>query len=268
MARWYDVPIYFHYAMIARCIPNMNSRFTIFYFPILYIVVMGISNLIVKQYFHATYGSPEYVEAMLPFLLILAIGPCLFFLLRRERLTPKQQGEPRYAPYLILFIPLVAMSAFFVVTHGSTERAFLIPLALTLLVGVGEEMTFRRILFAGLLKDMDFRRALLFSSIAFSLLHSVNVLAGVSFLNMLIQLVMTFLSGLFFGLMYYYTRNIALLIIGHWLWDYLLLGGAVVKVSTIGVVMAVLTALELIITIVLLWMNRRLLVSSAEPATA
>lgn len=112
----------------------MNNRFTIFYFPILYIVVMGIANLVAKQYFHAQYGAPEYVEAMLPFMLILAIAPCVFFLLNRERLTPTWQGEPRYALYTILFIPLVAMSAVFVVTHGSLDRAFRL---FVFLVGVG-----------------------------------------------------------------------------------------------------------------------------------
>lgn len=246
----------------------MNNRFTIFYFPILYIVFMGIANLIAKQCFHAQYGAPEYVEAMLPFMLILTIAPCVFFLLRRERLTPIWQGEPRYALYLILFIPLVAMSAFFIVTHGNLDRAFITPLAMTLLVGIAEEMTFRRILFVGLFKEMDFRRALLFSSIVFSLLHSVNVFAGLPFSQMLTQLVTTFLAGLFYGLMYHYTRNIRLLIVGHWLWDYLLFGGAAEKIPPIGVAMMALTAAQLIVTIVLLWMNRQQLTSAKVPTNA
>lgn len=163
----------------------------------------------------------------------------------------KEKGK--YTLYFLLFLPQVAMALFFIFTHGSLNRAFLVPLAVTLCVGIGEEVMFRRILFHGLLKTMDFKKALLLSSIIFSLLHSVNVLAGLPFSQMLMQLLMTFLAGLYFALMYYYTKNIYLLIIGHWLWDYiLLLGGAAQQIPVFGMIMSLMTFLQIAITILLL----------------
>lgn len=230
----------------------MKDRIRIQYCPLLYIALMGISNLIVSKYFHASYGTPQYVEKMLPFIAVLAAFACFCFFRKRAELPLSWPEKPRYAVYLLLFLPLVAMTLFFVFKNGRMDRAFLIPLAVTLLVGLGEELMFRRLLFVGLLGEMEFRRALLFSSIVFSLLHSVNVFAGFPFSQMLLQLVTTFLAGLYYALMYYYTKNIGIIIIGHGLWDYLLLGGATKTVPAIGVAMTVMTALELLVTIFVL----------------
>lgn len=56
---------------------------------------------------------------------------------------------------------------------------------------------FRRVLFVSLLKQSDLASAVIDSAIIFSLLHSINVLGGLPFGQMLIQLIMTFIAGIF-----------------------------------------------------------------------
>ncbi len=65
------------------------------------------------------------------------------------------------------------------------------------------------------------------------------------------QLVTTFISGLFFAVSYRYTKNIWLLVIFHGLWDYILFSGIGKAYSAVNIMMGVLFVVELIITFVL-----------------
>lgn len=168
--------------------------------------------------------------------------------LQREKLKEPWTGKGRYGLFLLLFLPNLAIALYFILTNFRLDSAFLIPLAVTLLVGIAEELMFRRVLFIGLLKEMPFSKALVLSSIVFSLLHSVNVFAGLPVQAMLMQLVSTFLAGLFYALMYWYTKSICLMIASHWLWDYVLLGGATTQVPAFGAVMLAMTVLQLAVT--------------------
>jgi len=220
-----------------------------------YILVMGLGNAIVHNFSHVSYGDTNYVRAMLPFLFLLAAGSLCCFLVRRKQLAPVSNERGRLPLFLLLFLPLVGMALFYVFTNGELSTAFLTPLVATLLVGFAEEMMFRRILYMGLLREpggQSIKGALLVSSVVFSLLHSVNVLAGSPFSNVLVQLVTTFVAGLFYALMYDYTRNIGLLIASHFLWDYLLLGGAATKIPVFSVVITMLNVAQFIIVIVFL----------------
>lgn len=219
--------------------------------PTLYIVAMGISNAVVFYGFKAEYGKPEYIKMMLPFLAVIAVATVMAFFTQKNQLKITWEGQKRYILFLVMFIPTLAMAIFYWVVNGSFESSFLVPLAVTLAVGIAEEMMFRRILFAGLLKETNFKQSLIISAIIFSLLHSVNILAGMPFQQMLIQLVMTFLAGLYYILMFHYTKNIYLMIASHWLWDYLLLGGAVLQFPLIGVALTVMNFLQILIVVFL-----------------
>ena len=94
----------------------------------------------------------------------------------------------------------------------------------TLLVGIGEEIAFRQVLFGALLKRSAQQGrtvvgAVLVSALAFSALHAVNVLGGESVRKVAIQMVLTFLAGILFAVLYLQTKSLLALILFHWLWD-------------------------------------------------
>ncbi|PHP53062.1 CPBP family intramembrane glutamic endopeptidase [Actinomyces ruminis] len=222
---------------------------------ITYIIGMGASNVIVYNFSHVSYYDAGYTKALLPFLFVLTLGTLACFAALREQLAPMHSGPGKYPLFLILFVPLVGMSLYYIFTNGSLTAAFLTPLAATLLVGIAEEMMFRRILYVGLTQERhgaQANRALLVSAIIFSLLHAVNLFAGAPLTKVLGQLGATFVAGLFFALMYDYTKSITLMITQHFLWDYVLVGGAADKLPVIGSAMGVLTAVQFIIMLVLL----------------
>lgn len=178
---------------------------------------------------------------------------CLF--IQRERLTLPWKERGRLPLFLVIFLPLAALTLYYLLTNGSFTYAFIAPLAVTLLVGVAEETMFRRILFIrllGLFQERGSKKALLISAVCFSLLHAVNILGGSPAPQVLMQLAATFVAGLFYVLMFDYTRNIYLLIIMHFLWDYILFSGATKQIPVYAVLMGILQAAEIVIMLVLL----------------
>lgn len=182
----------------------------------------------------------------------MVVCSIIFLNMRKKYYVQEWIGKGRYKLYLLLFIPLLIMSAVYIITNGRINSSFLIPMAVTLLVGIGEELTFRRILFTGMLKNLSFSKAVLLSAIVFSLLHFVNIFAGMPFPQMMIQLVTTFFAGLYYELMYAYTKNIYLMIFEHWLWDYILLSGASTKIQVFGAVMIAMTIAQFVVMLILL----------------
>lgn len=188
----------------------------------------------------------------MPFLFLMVVCSIIFLNMRKKYYVQEWIGKGRYKLYLLLFIPLLIMSVVYIITNGRINSSFLISMAVTLLVGIGEELTFRRILFTGMLKNLSFSKAVLLSAIVFSLLHFVNIFAGMPFPQMMIQLVTTFFAGLYYELMYAYTKNIYLMIFEHWLWDYILLSGVSTKIQVFGAVMIAMTIAQFVVMLILL----------------
>jgi membrane protease YdiL (CAAX protease family) len=90
----------------------------------------------------------------------------------------------------------------------------------TFLVGLGEETMFRGILLHAFLRRGTVLRAMLVSTVGFSLLHSVSVLAEHSGVGMLLQLVYTFLWGFMFAPLALRLNSLWPLIVVHWLWNF------------------------------------------------
>lgn len=223
--------------------------------PILYTAGMGLSNYIVYHHFHISYGSDSYASSMLPFIAILTAGTLICFLLQKKQLALPWTGQGKLPLFLILFLPLAGMALYYFFIGGELTKAFLLPLLTALLVGIAEEMMFRRILYVTLLRsfpEQGSKKPLFISAALFSLLHAVNIFAGSTVPQVLIQLAATFVAGLFFALMYEYTRSIFLMIATHFLWDYILLSGAVHKIPAFAIVMGLLEVMQVLIMLVLL----------------
>lgn len=174
----------------------------------------------------------------------------------KKKLAVPWKERGRLPLFLIMFLPLSAMTIYYMVKNGSMTYAFAAPAAATLLVGVAEETMFRRILYIRLLRlfrYQSFKKPLLISALLFSLLHAVNYFAGFPAQQVLMQLVTTFVAGLFYILMYDYTKNIYLMILMHFLWDYILLSGATKQIPVFGTAMGVLEVIQIIVLLALLY---------------
>ncbi len=230
----------------------MNGKAIRYLAPVLYGVFMAVAGAIVRQVFQVTYGEPAYLEKVLPFLVVAATGAVLCFRLQRKNLEPTWDNDGKIVLYLLYVLPIIGIILFFWFAKASLSLSFAIPIIASALIGIGEETVMRRTFFVSLLQDMSFGRALLVSSAVFGVLHGLNVFSGMPIPQALTQVGVTFLAGLFIGLMYDYTKSFPLAIIQHALWDYLLLCGVAKDFPIVGIMVVALMVLQAVLTVLLL----------------
>ena len=209
----------------------------IFILPSIYILIMAIGMTIMHFGFGYIYGSSEmmkiifWVEILLSIFSIYAI---------KKYSTWKQSGFDNLSLKGFLWIlPSFLIMGFFSILFLlnfkgpiSRENLFLITLTgiTTLLVGFSEELMFRGIMLNWSLKKYGRVKAILISSIGFSLLHSINILGGEPLGDVKAQMISTLLFGLFAGVIALKLKNIIPLMILHFLWDF-----SIFSVTTLSV---------------------------------
>lgn len=232
---------------------------------VLYTAIMGLGMFYLKTFMGITYGDPAMMN-LFWFILILLNAINVFWVTRYFgwqaigfRSLNRQQ--------LLWFLPSIAvLIAMWVVCLSGLSRVslsiaqwqlFVVAGFTTLLVGLGEETMYRGIVLHAFLTTHRVRWAMLVSAIGFSLLHAVNVFGGVAFLSVPMQLITTFLFGLFFAPLMLKLNNIVPLIIFHWLWDFVLfaapLMGEQVQAS-VSMVSLLNIPIQMIVSIVL-WLQ-------------
>ena len=120
------------------------------------------------------------------------------------------------------------------------------------LIGIAVEGMYRGILLPRLLKKKSVNAAIFISALWLSLLHSLNLLAGQPFQAVLIRLLLTFLTGLYYGAMYLRIRWLIPLVLQHGLWDLVAFSGILQRVSWKGPVMLGISTLQAIFAAVLM----------------
>ena len=89
-----------------------------------------------------------------------------------------------------------------------------------ILVGFSEEVMFRSILFRGALGCMRLWPALLFTSVLFGLIHTLNVFSTGNLAVAMLQACAAFLSGLLYIAIRIRTQSIYPMMVIHTLWDF------------------------------------------------
>ncbi|BES64936.1 hypothetical protein SANA_13750 [Gottschalkiaceae bacterium SANA] len=224
-------------------------------FAALYVGVMGLGMYVMYHIFGISYDSPNiakvliYVEVALT---AIAVGVNNHFFNNAgfKKLDPK--GLKWFIPYFIILAVILALIIF----TADREKGFNIWLTVqilvtTLLVGISEEVMFRGIVFHTFLENGNVKRAIFISAIAFALLHSVNVLGGLPLAGMLYQLFSTFVFGMIFACLAYKMKNLTLLIVYHWIWDFALVSSSVMHTS-IGIITSFASVFGLVYALILL----------------
>lgn len=188
---------------------------------IIYTVVMALGWLI-NPY---DYGTLKNVIYMIPILFGLSVFSILIVAKSKIKSKPNILKPNRLLLVFVIIIGYLLVCNFLAYQEAMVLTPFrdlsLLLLA-TMLVGIGEEFTYRGYIFNALEKYNNTRKALLYSSILFGLLHSVNVIAGVSLTAAVIQVILTTAVGYAFGALYLRTgRNLILIAVLHGLYDFL-----------------------------------------------
>jgi len=225
---------------------------------LLFIFLTGTAMFISMHYFAAEYGSLLMILFMLPaeiamFIICSVIITRYFSWTEIGFIAPARESFVWLLPvYLFLLVGWILLFAGINIAAISPEKwnSFLIVGFVTMFVGISEELMFRGIFLHALLGKMTPRKAVIVSAIAFSLLHSINVIAGLTIYMMLIQMSLTFIAGFYLAAVMLKTKSIIPLIVWHWFWDFLTIGSIQIDYKS-SVFMSSLTLIELVLGLIL-----------------
>lgn len=219
-----------------------------------YIAIMAVGMFTTGRLFGITYGDP----AMVRVLIFFEVAMSLFAIVMARRIFGR--WDCGYGPIdwrgVLWMLPSFALTAaliFAMFRTGNPQLSGLVLLivATMALVGFSEELVFRGILLQGALRDVSLGKAILISSLGFSLLHSVNVLAGVPIAGMFQQLGLTFIFGLAMACYALRANSLVPVMIFHMLWDTVQFVGGVFG-SDFGPLIAIAIVVNAVVAL-LLW---------------
>ena len=233
-----------------------------FYTFVTYVSIIGLGMFSMFHFFGARYASSEMFNAFWIVEIVLSI---LVITVVKKYFSWKEIGfvdtDKKQLVWLLPFVfTLIVMfyaginSVYINGISDSNSRSIVLIGITTLMVGFSEEVMFRGIIFNSLLKKYSKVKSVLISSLAFGLLHTVNIFAGLSFKEMIVQFVLTTIYGLLFALIFLRIKSIIPLIIFHWLWDFIVISISIIGYETIiphGAINLIEIILEITFVIIL-----------------
>ena len=192
-------------------------------------IIIAISVLFVlggMLHLGLEYSDPSFPAKWYPYEVFLAVMVVtLWYLFLKKDIPLNFRIKFNRAFFITLPIFLVPFSLLFYVlltseTLDSEQITMYFATAVT--VGIAEEMIFRvagyRVLVAS---GSSAKRAILLSALLFSLFHLTNIAAGQG-IEIIGQLINTFMLGVVFAYIYYRTESILYIMILHFMWDFAL----------------------------------------------
>lgn len=188
----------------------------------IYIAIMAIGMLTITGK-GLTYQNPRMVNVLILFESLMTIIAFSGYKILGLSLFKKNfEFNIWLIPYTIFGIVMLILFAFQKNITQNFNQICMIILT-TLFVGFSEELIFRGILLNVFSENRSLKNSILVSSVAFSLLHSVNILGGVPLAGTIVQLFLTLVFGIIFACLATLIHNIIPLMIYHFIWDMVLL---------------------------------------------
>ena len=189
----------------------------------------------------------EAVLASLVLIVMLLFRNGYVFTQKHEKLTKGLF----YGSYFI-----IGASVFILVYRsGLKEGLAVLNLAVgCFLVGLSEELLCRGWLLNEFLEKFGNTKkgvwySIIVSGVIFGLIHLGNVLTGQAWSTTIIQALTAIVAGIFFGVIYYKTKNIWSVILLHALWDFSLLLSEIIPIKSETVVLSSFSIIGLVFSL-------------------
>ncbi len=218
----------------------------------LYYALMALGLFVCKHLLNTPYGSSNFSEKFLPFMILLSLLVLYYGLKNKDQLVLSRSKSPSYLLSALIFIPVAGFGIYSIIKGFSLNLAFFVLIIDTALIGIAEEGMFRGIVLGGLVRKIHPVLAILISAFLFSLLHILNILGGLPFSEVTNQMLSTFIMGVFLASMYLDTKNIIFPIIFHSLWDYILLSESLAEISFLPLLLIGINVGEIIVSLLII----------------
>ncbi|MFD1175997.1 CPBP family intramembrane glutamic endopeptidase [Paenibacillus puldeungensis] len=166
-----------------------------------------------------------YIVATVFLLISVAIG---VFIMTKSKLTLVEYGfrisENRSSSNVWWYAPLLALEVLPIAVYGFspeiTPVQYIILAFFTIAIGLNEEIYFRGLALK-FLAAKGGKRAIIFSSIIFGVLHLINALNGKNVLYLVLQMLFALLVGFVLAEIVSITKSLWIVIIWHAAHDYI-----------------------------------------------
>lgn len=219
---------------------------------IIYYVISGVGFFSLNM-FGIGYNSPIISIAAIPMMIILSVYT--LYINKNYSITDKLKTAFEKPSVGISIIPFIAvLSVVLTIAEGIVTSKFSVRIIssaiLTFMIGLSEEGTFRNFIIS-YMQEKNYSKPVMIvvSTIFFSLLHMVNIAAGLSVESAFIQTVNVIPFGLLAAFFFVETGNISALIFWHMYFDFSLFiseVGIFYSDFIIGIVIDILLIIEII----------------------
>lgn len=219
---------------------------------IIYYVIAGVGFFSLNM-FGIGYNSPIISIAAIPMMIILSVYT--LYINKNYSITDKLKTAFEKPSIGISLIPFIAvLSVVLAIAEGIITSKFSVRIIssaiLTFMIGLSEEGTFRNFIIS-YMQEKNYSKPVMIvvSAIFFSLLHMVNIAAGLSVESAFIQTVNVIPFGLLAAFFFVETGNISALIFWHMYFDFSLFiseVGIFYSDFIIGIVIDILLIIEII----------------------
>lgn len=208
---------------------------------LIYISIIGLGMFLMNKVFHYSYNDANMARIIIFVEIILTI--LVIWVTKRYYGFDKIGFKKIKVNQLKWFIPSIIIISIMTFLYSialinnigildkSKITLLIIIFIATFLVGFSEEVMFRGILLHSFTNKGKVYSGLIVSSVLFALLHSVNMLGGVTFGEMVTQVCTSFLLGIYFSPLAIKLESLIPLIIFHWLWDCILVSSSILEIN-------------------------------------
>ncbi len=230
-----------------------------------YMAIMMLGMYTMKHIYGIEYSQPQMVTILVYFM-PFSMASALFFYYKYFR--GMALNRPRINLWIVEFFIAAIILAFLQIHYGDYAGKDMTLVwtivATTFMVGIGEEMLFRGIIFNAFKEKRGAYPAILMSAVIFGLLHITNILGGESVPEAMIQSASAGMSGIFFAWVFFKTKNVIPTMIYHWVWDMFLIMGLYVHVDQTSHLLMFQNLFEMSAALVILVTIMRTLVKNKE----
>ena len=199
--------------------------------PYLFVILMGLLCTFITALGTAVpqiIGLELDAQLIVTTIFLLASVGMGIFLMRKSRYTLAEYGFRRstkniipqvwwYAPLLLIEILPIAIVGF---SAEITVKQYIILFFFTLAVGFNEEIYFRGLALKNM-EEKGIRKAIIWSSAVFGVLHLINALNGKNTLYLVLQVIFAFLVGFVLAEIVSITKSLWIVILWHAAHDYI-----------------------------------------------
>ncbi len=233
---------------------NLNKRKNMAILgAVIYLTIMTIGMYVMSHVSHYKYPDPHMMNILIYFVFFAVASSIVIYIIYFRGTGFKKIKFNLWIVEFLIFAVLVLLAQSLLGDYKNADMTLIWKIvATTIMVGIGEEMLFRGLIFTAFKEKYGVYIGILVSASIFGFLHITNIVGGAEVGATLFQMLSAGLSGIVAAWVFYKTRSLLPTIFYHGVWDMSGLLGSVVPVKVAEYLSLAQTLFETIAAVVII----------------